>query len=275
MEDQYEPDEDGYPREIVGPWVLDKHHFLRHYVTASRGARGNMGGSHCLIDLYCGPGKARIRETQGSVPGGTLTAIDAASRSTRGQAVPFSRVFIADLLEDNVRACRARLSARSDVQVTSFVGGAETTVHQVVGNLPRRGIHLAYLDPYALPQLPFSVLRALAAAPKVDLLIHFAASDMVRNLERRDLWPRFDAVAPGWQDSCNTNRGKSVVRQQFFTHWTGLLEGLGYHVSDRVVSVKNTRRREIYRLVLASKHKLGDNIWRTLNDRSGQKGLSL
>lgn len=275
MDDHYEADEDGYPREIVGPWVLDKHHFLRHYVTASQGARGKMGGSHCLIDLYCGPGKARIRETHGSLSGGTLAAVDAAARSHRGRAVPFSRVFIADLLEDNVVACKARLSAASNVQVTSFVGAAETSVHKVVMNLPKRGIHLAYLDPYSLPQLPFSVLKALADAPRVDLLIHFAASDMARNLERRDLWPRFDAVAPGWKDSCDTNRGKSVVRQQFFAHWTKLIQDLGYHVSDRIVSVKNTRRREIYRLVLASKHKLGDNIWRTLNDRSGQKGLSL
>ncbi|HHA2422513.1 TPA: three-Cys-motif partner protein TcmP [Stenotrophomonas maltophilia] len=275
MDDQYESDEDGYPREIVGPWVSDKHHFLRHYVTASQGARGKMGGAHCLIDLYCGPGKARIRGGQGSVFGGTLTAVDAAARSRRGQAVPFTRVFISDVREENVSACKARLSAISDIQVTSFVGEAETNVHKVVTNLPRRGIHLAYLDPYSLHQLPFSVLKALAEAPRVDLLIHFAASDMARNLERCDLWPRFDAVAPGWQDSCDTIRGKSVVRQQFFAYWTKLVQDLGYHVSDRVVSVKNTRRREIYRLVLASKHKLGDNIWRTLNDRSGQKGLSL
>lgn len=275
MGDQYEPDDDGYPRELVGPWALDKHHLLRHYVNASRAARGKMGGTHCFIDLYCGPGKARIRGTQQVIEGGTVVAVDAAAHCSNGKAVPFGKVFIGDLLAENVTACKVRLAQRfNDAQITPLIGGAESTVQDVVRQLPKRGIHLAYLDPYSLAQLPFSVPKALSSAPHVDLLMHFAASDMARNLERPDLWGNFDAAAPGWRDALNTLRGKSVIRQQFFSYWIQLLERLGYYVSERAVPVRNTKRREIYRLVLASKHKLGDGLWRTLNDKSGQTGFS-
>ncbi len=61
----YELDEDGYLREIVGPWVQDKHVRLARYVGISRWVRakfigkGNAGAT--FIDLYSGPGRVRVR----------------------------------------------------------------------------------------------------------------------------------------------------------------------------------------------------------------------
>ncbi|WP_078515142.1 three-Cys-motif partner protein TcmP [Xanthomonas citri] len=261
---EYEAGVDGYPQEVVGSWVRDKHELLKGYVRASRLARGKMRGEPCLLDLYCGPGRSRIRGSGGAVvPGGTLAAAEA---SVEGRdAFPFSRIVIGDISSVNVAACKARLEALYSVTVDGHVGTAEAVVERIASTLPRKGLHLAYLDPYALHALPFSVIQSLSRLGRVDLMIHFASLDMTRNLVgRADLWPGFDKVAPGWRDVCLGSHGKSVIRQRFFEHWVSLIRGLGYHVSPHAKAIRNTGQREIYRLVLASKHPLGANIWSTL-----------
>lgn len=267
---EYETGMDGYPQELVGAWVKDKHELLKGYVRASRLARGKMHGEPCLIDLYCGPGRARIRGPGNDVvQGGTLAAMSASAEGPG--AVPFRRIVVGDVLASNVSACLARLECLYSVPIDTNVGSAEIVAERIASQLPRRGLHLAYLDPYALHALPFSVIKTLSSLGRVDLMIHFASLDMTRNLvSRADLWPSFDKVAPGWRDVCLGSHGKSVIRQRFFEHWVSLIRGLGYHVSPHAKAIRNTGQREIYRLVLASKHPLGANIWSTLRGSAVQ-----
>lgn len=67
-------DEDGLPMSEVGEWTLDKHERLRKYIDAAHGARRKFAGRTTYIDLYCGPGRSRIRETQKVVDGSPLVA---------------------------------------------------------------------------------------------------------------------------------------------------------------------------------------------------------
>src|ERR1700687_210011 len=59
--------DDGLPAEEVGIWAVEKHKFLKRYLDISRATRqkflgdGNAGATY--IDLFCGTGRARIRET--------------------------------------------------------------------------------------------------------------------------------------------------------------------------------------------------------------------
>jgi three-Cys-motif partner protein len=232
-----------------------------------------MGGEPCLLDPYCGPGQVRVREEKSGIPGGTIAALHTSLQANRGQSAPFQRVMIGDLVQENVGPCAQRIGRIYKGLVQDFVGPAERTVPYMVEHLPRRGLHLAYLDPYSIFALPFSIVDALGAAGNVDLVIHFASSDVSRNLERPDLWDRLDPVAPGWRKSCDGRMGKSEKRHRFFEHWKVLFKRWQYHVSERWVPVRNTRKREIYRLVLASKHPLGPKIWDTLRDRSNQTNL--
>jgi hypothetical protein len=60
--------DDGLPIDEVGVWALEKHERLRKYISAARGARrkylppSGTGGA-TYVDLYCGSGKAIIRDT--------------------------------------------------------------------------------------------------------------------------------------------------------------------------------------------------------------------
>src|SRR3954462_8163808 len=78
-------------------WVINKHKSLRRYVDISRGARkkflgeGNAGATY--IDLFCGTGRARIRETGAWIDGSAVSAWKIA----QGGRAPFSEILVADI----------------------------------------------------------------------------------------------------------------------------------------------------------------------------------
>src|SRR5579884_2126049 len=61
------PADDGGVVQCVGPWAKEKHDYIRRYIDATREVRekylrpGWPGA--CYIDLYAGPGLARVGET--------------------------------------------------------------------------------------------------------------------------------------------------------------------------------------------------------------------
>lgn len=261
---KYETDpEDGLPREIVRPWALDKHWLLAAYVDASRGPRASLKGEPCFVDLYCGPGHICTVPGGHSSDGGALVAVKRSLSPTRGAPSPYHQVFIADLEARNVDACKQRL-APLGIPVHSRVGDAAHTAEEIINLLPRYGLHLAYLDPYALKPMPFSVIRAFSKVPKVDLLIHFSTSDLRRNLDHPDQTvDNFEAVAPGWSKQ-PAGYSKRELRHRFFAYWSKLVEGCGYHLASKPFHVKNSKKSEIYMLTLASKNSLGPEIWDSL-----------
>src|ERR1051326_4946978 len=96
-----ELDEDGLPRSVVGEWALEKHERLGKYVDITRpprrkfttrtSSRKYIGGA-AYIDLFAGPGRARIRDSARVIDGSPIIAAKAALAST----VPFSEMHVAD-----------------------------------------------------------------------------------------------------------------------------------------------------------------------------------
>src|SRR5690242_16828689 len=95
---------DGLRRAIVGSWAPEKHLRLRKYVDITRAVRARFGGNATYIDLYCGPGRARLRETGEVVDGSAIVAAIEAARKT-----PFRQVIVGDIDPLNVNACEERL----------------------------------------------------------------------------------------------------------------------------------------------------------------------
>jgi three-Cys-motif partner protein len=148
--------------------------------------------------------------------------------------------------------------------VTSYVGPAEETVTAMVAAVPRGSLCLAYIDPYNLELLSFSMLRELASLRKVDLVINFSTMDLKRNsdMELDPIRARFDEAAPGWrgQDFAkNSNRKNLSIN--FFKYWYELMKGLGFESSHEIPLVPNDRGHEIYRLAFFARHKFPIGLW--------------
>src|ERR1700676_5230113 len=97
--------DDGLPAEEVGSWAKEKHNYVRRYVDISRAARkkflgpGKAGAT--FIDLFSGPGRARIRETGEWIDGSAVAAWKIAQSSGSG----FSEMLVSDIDDERRGAC--------------------------------------------------------------------------------------------------------------------------------------------------------------------------
>jgi three-Cys-motif partner protein len=179
--ERYEEDDDGYRREIVGPWARDKHLRLEKYIGIARAVRKKFVGSGkagtTYLELFAGPGRVRIRDEHSAIDGSPLIAWKSASKFDS----PFTQVHVADADSENVAAVRERLK-RLGAPVQAEVGPAIETVARIVAKLSPDALHFAFLDPYKLGDLSFDIIRQLAALKRMDILMHVSVLDLQRNL---------------------------------------------------------------------------------------------
>lgn len=260
--------DDGSAVQCVGEWVLDKHEYVRRYIEATHGARarylGPGNGGAAFVDLYAGPGRARIRDTGEFVAGSPFLALD-------HKVAPFSRVVLCELAEVNLTALSKRIE-HEQTRVSLIDGDCNEVIHEIVSAVPARGLNLAFVDPYSLAALSFETLRRLAAVQRMDLIIHFPTGGIKRNwgkvdegLDRFLGTKDWRAAAPG--GAKDAAKLVDVLREQ--------LTGAGYTGANvRAVPIENKKHARMYHLVFASKHALADKIWNdvTKHKPSGQRG---
>lgn len=251
-------DVDGLPMGEAGAWTLDKHERLRKYVDSAHGARRKFA-HRTYIDLYCGAGRTRIRETGEVVDGSPLVAWEAGGR----HGDQFTEFLIGDKDADYTEAARARLT-KLGANVQVFPGEAHKTVDQVIRALDPSGLHLALLDPFNLGDLPFVVIEKLARVKRMDLLIHVSAMDLKRDLHiylKTDGPKQLDLFAPGWRDRVDTKERPELIRLAIFEHWKSLVQGLGTSPNDKVEVMENSKSSDLYWLVFVARHELAHKLW--------------
>ena len=264
---------DGLPVQCVGEWAEEKKHLiLRNFIQATEKARAKFipprgRGGAAFIDLFAGPGRARVRSTGAVVDGSPLIAV-------KHSAAPFTNVILCDLNEANVEALRRR--TQGDPRVEVVPGDCNENIARIVAMVPQYGLNLALVDPYGVAAMDFESIKGLALACKrMDLLIHFPTGDMKRNIAnakaseatkermKRALGGGVRAVLP-----------RDVARE-IETLRTNLA-ALGYTGKNvRSVPVANGQGVVMYHLVYASRDPLGDKIWDSVTAPKDQRELRL
>lgn len=243
----------------VGRWVPDeKHLYLTRYLDATREARKKFK-QRVLIDLFCGPGRIQVEGESFTRDGGSV----AAYRQSLASGAPFTRVLVGDIEGERACANELRLMA-AGASVQSFTGPAHRTVDAMINAVPFGALTLAYIDPYNLEYLSFSIIERLAKLQFVDFAVHFSLMDLTRNIDmelnpRRD---RFDHALPGWRAAVPADAlSKSSLPGWFFNAWCQAVQALGFKVSGQMPLITDGKGRSIYRLVFFSRHPLPDRIW--------------
>ncbi|MGA7711797.1 MAG: three-Cys-motif partner protein TcmP [Rhizomicrobium sp.] len=276
-----DPDDGLVIAEDVGEWSLEKHERLRKYVDITRETRRKYAdgarfpeyhGGATYIDLFCGPGRARIRESGHIVDGSPLVAF----KSAVAGGVPFSEIHLADLSQEFNDAAVQRI-ANAGGTAFGYVGPAEVTAREVVSHLNPHGLHFAFLDPYNLAGLSFDVIRTLAALKRIDLLMHVSVQDMQRNSDRYTTAEHtvFDVFAPGWRSKVDTNQRLDAIRAAVLEHWRTLIAGLGFLDIRSVELVRGSQNQRLYWLAFASRHKIANEFWDKIRNISGQREFKL
>ena len=266
---------DGLPVMCVGDWAQEKMACLRAYVDISHAVRRKFlegTGGATYVDLFSGPGRTRVRGTGITHDGGALEAARSAARTN----TVFSSVHVADLCEEYAASTVARLRSLG-VNATGSHGSAEDTVDSVVAKLGRYGLHLAFLDPFNLGSLPFTILEKLMAFDRMDLLIHVSLQDLQRNLpkhrKRLDDTTPLDRFAPGWRKVVSDDRvSHEEAMRRVYRHWCSLLEDHGMVVSETQL-VKGDQGQYLYWLAFASRHDTAGRFWNAIRVAGTQRSL--
>jgi three-Cys-motif partner protein len=265
---------DGLLVDEVGPWAEEKHERLRKYIDASRGARAAFvpprgTGGAAYIDLFSGPGRSNIRDTSRIIDGSPLVAY----RSAYASRIRFSEIHLADFDEVKVGAAVQRIANLGGAALP-YTGPAERTVDEIVAAVNPHGLHFAFLDPYNLEALPFSVIERLSRLKRIDMLIHVSLQDLQRNLSPH-LEPggALDVFMPGWRESVDANRSFHALRAALLRYWLGKIRRLGTSPAEGIELVVGSRNQRLYWLVFVSAHDLGQKLWQGIRDVRGQGSL--
>jgi three-Cys-motif partner protein len=265
------PAEDGLPCQCVHAWTARKHDRIRLYLQATRAVRAKYippigTGGAAFLDLFAGPGRARIQNRRDTVEGSPLIVL-------RHQEAPFTRVILCDHDPENAEALRRRTEA--DRARTSIIeGDCNAEIDSLIAEVPEHGLNMALLDPFGPKSLKWSTIRRLGSLKRMDLLIHFPTGALKRNFDHGGFGETIDSMV-------GTNVWRATIHEaervpQLIDVLRSQLVGLGYD-SKRVDAVRVSTEDGLllYHLVFASKDAKGTAIWTSITKHDGpQRGFS-
>jgi three-Cys-motif partner protein len=231
-------------------------------------SHGTGGASY--IELYSGAGRSLITGTNQIIDGSAVVAFDAG----RASGHPFSEMHLSDLEEQNSSALAQRITGLGG-SATSYVGDASVVVDQVVRAINPRGLHLAFLDPFNLAQLPFSIIERMLRVQRMDMIIHVSLQDLQRNLVEysRVGDPTLDNFAPGWRKAVDVHQSIAALRASFVEYWLKSIRSLGTHPATGIPLIVGEKNQRLYWLVFLSSNPLGQKLWNDVQNLSGQGSL--
>lgn len=263
---------DKLPAIEAHDWAELKHDYLRRYLHISFAARRKFlgaGGTATYTELFAGPGRLFNKETGAFIDGSPLVAYKESIRTKTG----FTTVHIADEQTVFCNATAQRLS-KLGANVKTHPLKAEAAAKRIVKELGSTGINVAFLDPFNLGALPFSVIQTFATLKKIDLIIHVSAMDLNRQLPgaMKGQSTTLDRFAPGWQKAVVGLQPGEEARGKFVEYWLNLIRDLGFEDAVDWRLIRGPTNQPLYWLVLVAKHILAAKFWDE-SGKSAQRGL--
>jgi three-Cys-motif partner protein len=272
-DEHYSLDEQGLLVENVGAWARDKLKIVTDYIQASGAARRSyLGSGAAYIDVFCGPGRSKIRTTGQFIDGSPIAAF----KKGKGSLAPFTSIEISDADPDLLTTASKRLSALG-APVHATAGPASSAMPKIVQSLNRYGLHFAFLDPHNLGTLSFDLFESLATLKRIDVIVHVSLSDLQRNTDRYTSaeYDQFDRFAPGWRDHVRTDMNQPALRAAILEYWSDKVARLGLPRAKHCELIKGSQRQRLYLLILLARHELARSLWSKISSSAKEPGLDL
>jgi three-Cys-motif partner protein len=266
---------DGLIVRDSGIWAKEKLYYLEHYLDIfSVGMNKKWHGKLYYVDLFAGPGRCRIRETDEEIDGSPLIALK----------FNFAKYFF---FESDL-ACHKALETRVKVRAPEKL----ERVHLILGDCNRLIDHVkppsshalgtAFIDPTGISQIAFDTISQLTAHRKIDLIINFPEGMGIRmNLHQytdndKSALDKFMGSAK-WRERYHaTITSFNQACKQIAEEYLDNLCALSYQVVDgSQIPVKTAQNQLLYYLPFASKDPKGNEFWRKIGmiNPSGQREL--
>jgi len=129
-------------------------------------------------------------------------------------------------------------------------------------------LNIAFLDPNWL-ELHWTTVARLASMKRMDLIINFSTQGVVRSIGAK----KFDTVdlffgTDKWREVDDPNNEPVARRRALIDFYRKRLIEFNYHIDidpnlgGDDIAVSNSKKSQVYSLIFASKHELGDKFWK-------------
>lgn len=290
MDKYFLPEDDGLPTRVFGTWTTEKLDYVRRYVYMfETSMKEKPWRQRSYIDLYAGTGKYRAEENGNVYLGSPLLALTT--------EYPFTHYYFVEADANSLKTLEQRCQSVSQ-NIRFYTGDANLRVNEIVNEIssvdkqkiPNQwcSLNLAFLDPDGL-ELEWKTIETLAKVNKMDLIIYYSQFGLNLNLKNcyqtksettidrffgDDQWRR---IFEKWKlkDSI------VGIHTDLIDYYKSKLHALGYiDVVEPETGVEPLMRTSktkapLYRLLFASKNKLGHDFWKkvTRKDVWGQARL--
>jgi len=262
------PEDDGLHIPLVKEHSKDKHYFLARYIDAfTTSVKDKWPGLH-YIDLFAGAGIERLNGSGALDWGSPLIAAQARH--------PFSGLHLCEKDNKKHQALRHRICKLGlDPQVLR--GDANKRVNEIVREVPRKTLSLAFLDPYGL-HLAFDTIEKLSDI-RADLVIFFPDRlDALRNWERHYLHnpdsnlDRCLGSGADWRSILDTTP-QDHLAEALRELYVAQIRSLGY--SEFRYQRIEAKGHPLYVLILCSRSKIAAKLWAGISSKepNGQRRL--
>jgi three-Cys-motif partner protein len=261
-------EEDGLPIPEVGAWALEKYRRVWYYDQIFSTGMKAKWDQRVYIDLFSGPGFARIRGSGRIVAGSPILSLRVRDR--------FTKYIFCEEREDFLDTLIRRVEREAPgADVEYVLGDVNQVVHEVVARIPAYGqgntqLSFCFADPFSV-DLSFETIRALGGTRNMDFLILLALGmDANRNLgvyleESHERIERF-LGDPDWRERWREAEGAGLTFTYFLAlRYLEAMRTLGYMdtTPDQMYPVRSdTKNLGLYYLAFFSKARLGGTFWR-------------
>ena len=263
---------DGLPLRCVGEWSKDKHYYLQRYIDIFTTAMKNKWDL-CYIDLFTGPGKCKIRETEKEIDGSPLISLK----------FPFKKYIFAELDQSVLASLQKRCKSNQD-NVKFIQGDCNNNINEIVENIPSGALSLVFIDPTGL-DINFDTICKLTENKQIDLIINFPEGMAIRRNLRRFIESSHckldDFIGDTqWRNLFNQETKFDEVKatRKIMDYYRNKLNVIGYtetKTGEEIYTIKSSTNSPLYLLLFASKHALGSVFWNKIGkiEPSGQRKL--
>jgi three-Cys-motif partner protein len=272
MAQQEQAGSDGFIARDSGAWAKEKLYYLERYLDIfSVGMKAKWGGRLYYVDLFAGPGKCRIRDTDEEIDGSPLIALK----------FNFAKYFFIEADDQCYQALTARVKDRAPEKDVEIVHG-DCNEEALNLKLSASGLGVAFVDPTGVSNLAFETIQRLAAGRKIDLMINFPEGMGIRmNLHQytdteKNALNRFMGSAEWQQRQREAPTSFDEMCKGIADEYLENLKGLDYLAVDKDwIPVRTGKNALLYYLLFASKDPRGIDFWHKITriDPHGQRHL--